>query len=107
MSSTHPRGRAAAAAGEAHSGQPGPSSYIIDWRTALSLAERACCCPSRPAVVVIMPSGSGREAPAELFLCRHHHLASEQALERASAAVFDVSGVPLTAHTRALTDAAN
>jgi RES domain-containing protein len=107
MSSTHSRGRAAAAAGEAHSGKPVPSSYLIDWRTALSLAERACCCPSRPAVVVIIPSGPSRNEPAELFLCRHHHLASEQALERASAAVFDVSGVPLTAHTRTLTEAAS
>jgi hypothetical protein len=94
-------------AGEAHSSQPGPAAYITDWRAALSLAERACCCPSRPAVVVILPSGPAREAPAELFLCRHHHLASEQALEQASAAVFDVSGVPLTAHTRALTEAAS
>lgn len=66
--------------------------HLADWRASLRLAERACCCPSRPAVVVIVPPGPGRASPSELFLCRHHYVASERALASAAAAVFDPAG---------------
>lgn len=102
MAATHPRARAAA-----QGTPPGTESYLIDWRASLRVAERACCCPSRPAVVAIMPSGPDRASPAELLLCRHHYLVSADALAAAAAAVFDASGVPLTPHTRSLVTAAS
>jgi hypothetical protein len=104
MFTMHPRSGATERDGLPGTSQPGPASYLIDWRASLRLAERACCCSSRPAVVVIMPPGPGRPAPAELFLCRHHYLRSQQALVSGKAAVFDATGVPLTPHTRSLVE---
>lgn len=104
MVTTHPR-NSATQQGTTGTGRPGPGSYLTDWRASLRRAERSCCCPSRPSVVVIIPSSQDRQQPAELFLCRHHYRASEEPLTSASAAVFDVGGMPLTAHTRSLVEA--
>jgi hypothetical protein len=81
------------------------ASSRVDWRTSIRLALRACCCPAKPAVVAIMPPGPGRAAESELFLCRHHYVASERALASAAAAVFDSSGEPLTPRAPALAQA--
>jgi len=69
---------------------------FIDWR-ALRLADRACCCPARPAVIVIMPPGPGRPYPTDLLLCGHHYRASRQALAAAGAGTFSLDGAPLKA----------
>ncbi len=58
----------------------------------LSLADRACCCPARPAVTVIIPAGHGRSHPVDLLLCRHHYQASRGALLVAGADVYDEAG---------------
>ena len=56
------------------------------------LADRACCCPARPVVLVIMPPAPGRPHPVDLLLCGHHFRASQAALAAAGAAVYDDTG---------------
>jgi hypothetical protein len=67
-------------------------SLEIDWR-AVSLASRACCCPSRPAVIAIMPASPDRPHATELLLCGHHYRRSRRALAAAGATVLDPNGV--------------
>ncbi len=69
---------------------------LVDWRASLRRASHACCCPAKPAVVVIMPASAGRPLPVDLLLCGHHYRASEQALAAAGAEVFDTRGAPLS-----------
>ncbi len=59
----------------------------------LTLADRACCCPARPVVTVMMPPGPGRPIPADLLLCGHHYKASCAALRAAGAIVYDADGM--------------
>ncbi len=66
---------------------------------ALPVAARACCCPARPVVTVIMPPAPGRPHPVDLLLCGHHDHASQAALSAAGAAVYDQSGALVTAGT--------
>jgi hypothetical protein len=56
------------------------------------LADRACCCPARPVVIVIMPPAPGRPNPVDLLLCGHHFRVSQAALTAAGAAVYDDTG---------------
>jgi hypothetical protein len=56
------------------------------------VADRACCCPARPVVTVIMPPAPGRPHPVDLLLCGHHFRASQAALTAAGAAVYDDTG---------------
>ena len=57
-----------------------------------AMADRACCCPARPVVTVIMPAAPGRPHPVDLLLCRHHFQVSQAALISAGAAVYDDTG---------------
>ena len=34
--------------------------------------DRACCCPSRPTVRVLMPTAPDRPYRVDLLLCGHH-----------------------------------
>ncbi len=63
--------------------------------TPLKLADRACCCPARPAVTVIMPPAPGRPHQVELLLCGHHYRASRAALRAVGATVYDEAGLPI------------
>ena len=56
------------------------------------VSDRACCCPARPVVTVIMPPAPGRPRPVDLLLCGHHFRVSRAALTAAGAAVYDNSG---------------
>ena len=56
------------------------------------VADRACCCPARPVVTVIMPPAPGRPHPVDLLLCGHHFRVSRAALTAAGAAVYDNTG---------------
>ncbi|HXZ75908.1 MAG TPA: hypothetical protein VEH31_34250 [Streptosporangiaceae bacterium] len=56
------------------------------------MADRACCCPARPVVAVIMPPGPGRPHPVSLLLCGHHFRVSQAALAAVGAAVYDDTG---------------
>lgn len=67
-----------------------------NWR-AVRLADSACCCPARPAVVAIVPPGPGRPHPTELLLCGHHFRRSRAALKAVGATVLNPSGLPVTA----------
>lgn len=76
--------------------RPGPAGYLLNWRASLRAADRACCCPARPAVVVIMPAVPGRGHPVDLLLCGHHYQVSRSALADAGAAVLDSGGAPVS-----------
>jgi hypothetical protein len=56
-----------------------------------SIPTKACCCPARPMVKVIMPPGPGRPHPVDLWLCGHHYRASIVALRLADAIVEDLT----------------
>lgn len=57
--------------------------------------ESACCCPSRPAVRVVLPRIAHRDHVVDLLLCWHHYRRSLTTLARMRAGVFDASGMPL------------
>jgi hypothetical protein len=58
------------------------------------LAGRACCCPAKPMVRVLMPTTAARPHETELLLCGHHYRASRQALAGARARVRELPGTP-------------
>ena len=53
---------------------------------------RACCCPGRPVVRVVMPASAARPASADLLLCGHHYRMSQAALGVAGARVQELPG---------------
>jgi len=71
-----------------------PGCVLTDTRAA-RMAERACCCSARPAVIVLMPPSPGRPHQTDLLLCGHHYRASRQGLGAAGAVTFDLNGVRL------------
>ncbi len=56
-----------------------------------AIPSRACCCPARPVVRVIMPPAAGRPHSVDLWLCGHHFRASLPALLEAGAIVDDLT----------------
>jgi len=66
----------------------------------LDVAARACCCPARPVVTVVMPPTLGRPHPVELLLCGHHFRVSRASLQAAGADVYDKAGLLIMAGTR-------
>lgn len=52
-----------------------------------AVPTRSCCCPARPAVLVIMPPVPARPHETDLLLCGHHFRASQRALAYAGAAI--------------------
>jgi hypothetical protein len=72
-------------------GQPRqPSGAPEQADSPASYPDRACCCPARPLVKVVIPGSAARPA-ADLWLCGHHWRASRQALSGTGAVVYDVS----------------
>lgn len=67
-----------------------PAYYRIDW-DGLRTAGRACCCPAKPVVIVVIPPAPGREHRTDLLLCMHHFRVSRSALNAARASVVDVN----------------
>ena len=65
----------------------------------LDVAARACCCPARPVVTVVMPPTASRPNPVDLFLCGHHFRVSQASLRAAGAAVYDDTGLLIMAGT--------
>jgi hypothetical protein len=47
--------------------------------------EKACCCPSRPMVRVLMPATESRAYRVDLLLCGHHFRLSQWTLAAAGA----------------------
>ena len=66
----------------------------------LDVGARACCCPARPVVTVVMPPAASRPHPVELLLCGHHFRISQAALQAAGADVYDEAGLLIMAGTR-------
>jgi hypothetical protein len=64
--------------------------YEAELRARLVHADRACCCPARPAVVAIIPPAAGRPNGADLLLCGHHYRSSRAALLAVGACVHDL-----------------
>jgi hypothetical protein len=56
-------------------------------QTSAGLAGRACCCPARAMVQVVMPPTHARPRRTDLLLCGHHYRISRQTLAAAGAAV--------------------
>jgi hypothetical protein len=77
--------RRAAAARKATDGRTG-------WFGPPRLAERSCCCPARPVVMVLIPPAPARQHPVDLLLCGHHYLSSKAALTLVGAVVMDETG---------------
>ena len=67
-----------------------PDAIPDDVATAALADSRACCCPARPAVRVIMPPSAARPHKTDLLLCGHHFRASREALKRAQATVCEL-----------------
>ena len=44
---------------------------------------RACCCPGRPVVRVIMPASASRPRAVDLLLCGHHYRVLQAAVTAA------------------------
>lgn len=55
---------------------------------------RACCCPGKPAVLVIMPPTAGRPQPTELLLCWQHYIVSQRSLAAARATAHLADSTP-------------
>jgi hypothetical protein len=69
-----------------------PDDELPEKPRRFTFADRACCCPARPVVTVVIPAGRGRPHPVDLLLCGHHYRASLDALHAAGASVYDNTG---------------
>jgi hypothetical protein len=84
-------GQAAATAPDDQAARSGP----------LDLGNRACCCPARPVMRVLIPPAPARPHSSDLLLCGHHYRASRAALAAAGAVIMDDrrnGGTIVTAH---------
>ena len=66
-----------------------PPDDRTDWSRPPALGVRACCCPARPVVQVLIPPTSARPHSVALLLCGHHYRASCVALAAAGAVIID------------------
>jgi hypothetical protein len=82
----HPSARKNTAAVRRDPGAASPAVSPAD------LPGRACCCPAKAAVRVIMPPAQGRPGETDLLLCGHHYLVSRRTLSAAGASVRDLPG---------------
>lgn len=57
-----------------------------------AITDRACCCPGRPVVKVLVPPTMDRPHTTELLLCGHHFRVSRAALEAAGVTANDLAG---------------
>jgi len=72
-----------------------PPGIVPDELAAELISEsRACCCPARPVVRIIMPPSARRPHPTDLLLCGHHYRVSRKALAAAHAIVCGLGGMP-------------
>ena len=65
----------------------------------IAVNDRACCCPARPMVTVVMPPTASRPYPIDLLLCGHHYRVSQAALRAAGATAYDQAGTAVTGDT--------
>jgi hypothetical protein len=71
------------------------SEGTSDDRSRMAVAERSCCCASRPSVRILVPRATDPASRVDLLLCGHHYRASRAALIEVRASVaylgFDLS----------------
>jgi len=63
----------------------------------LDVTARACCCPAKPVVTVMMPPTASRPYPVDLLLCGHHFRVSQASLQAVGADVYDKAGLLIMA----------
>jgi hypothetical protein len=83
--------RRAGKTGRSHAGQAAgmhPDDQAA-WSGPHDLGDRACCCPARPVVRVLIPPAPARPHSVDLLLCGHHCRASGAALAAAGAVIMD------------------
>ncbi len=61
----------------------------VAWARPPGLGDRACCCPARPVIRVLIPPTSARPHSVDLLLCGHHYRTSRAALTAAGAVIID------------------
>jgi len=66
-----------------------PPDDQAGWSRPHALGDRACCCPCRPVVRVLIPPTAARPHSVDLLLCGHHYRASLAALAAAGAVILD------------------
>jgi hypothetical protein len=76
--------------------QARPVEGPAGWAGQLAHAGRACCCPARPVVTVVMPPTPAHPRPVDLLLCGHHYRVCRAALTAAGATVYDETGTEIT-----------
>ena len=83
--------RRAERAGRSPDGQAAgtPPEDRAAWSRPHDLGDRACCCPARPVVRVLIPPALARPHSVDLLLCGHHYRASCAALAAAGAVIIN------------------
>ena len=83
--------RRAKAAGRSPGGQAAgtPPEDKAAWSRPHDLGDRACCCPARPVVRVLIPPAPARPHSVDLLLCGHHYRASCAALAAVDAVIIN------------------
>jgi hypothetical protein len=62
--------------------------------TAADQSDRACCCPAKAVVQVVLPPTATRPRVTDLLLCGHHYRVSRRSLAAAHAVVRELPGMP-------------
>ena len=83
--------RRAEKAGRSPAGQTAgtPPEDQAAWSRPHAPGDRACCCPARPVVRVLIPPASARPHSVDLLLCGHHYRTSCAALAAAGAVIIN------------------
>ena len=66
-----------------------PPDDRADWPRPPALGDRACCCPARPVVRVLIPPTPARPHSVDFLLCGHHFRTSVAALAAAGAVIIN------------------
>ena len=64
-----------------------PHAAAAPWVADPSVPARACCCPGRPVVKVVLLPTPSRRRQVDLWLCGHHYRLSRAALDASGALV--------------------
>ena len=87
MGMRFPRRRAmAAAVGQTAGTYPDDQAR---WSNRPALGDRACCCPARPVVRILIPPTVARPRSVDLLLCGHHFRTSCAARAAAGEMIVD------------------
>jgi hypothetical protein len=68
--------------------------FVDPSATGADQSDRACCCPAKAVVQVVLPPTATRPDATDLMLCGHHYRASRRELTAAHAVVRELPGMP-------------